>query len=335
MKTSTFLLAALIVLTLASCQSESNDPPIPPEEVTTKMLVYYKFYENGALDYEGYARYYLDTPAKTLYKSYDTVNNIQEKFVYDANGRLIKKVYPLSDTDPSRKDSVIITRPSVNTVVFTYVGPNVTYTAVTTDLAGGRKRIHIETQGGTLPNDDYWIRDLYMSADGKLDSSVRQSMDGVTHTANITQTRRITWNASGTTLSIADLWDDGGPNIWIDAHTITRDNHDNAYMETFIRKLWGSDLGWGAYNFEGGLEDEDELFSDFYMTDNLMVMKGSLLTYSTSIKQYNKATGAVVTDDGTSLTEYPPVYYSDGKLKSTQEIYDGEVLKTMDLKYYN
>jgi hypothetical protein len=50
---------------------------------------------------------------------------------------------------------------------------------------------------------------------------------------------------------------------------------------------------------------------------------------------YNKSTGALIEDQGSVLTESLPVYYPDIKLKSIQEKYDGEVLKTMDLKYYN
>lgn len=335
MKTSQFLLAALTVLTLASCQRETNDTPPPPQdEVTTKMLIYYKYYDNGAIDHEGYIRWHMDTVANILYKSYDTVTNLQHKYIYDDNDRLVKIVYAFTGFNQT-PDSVIITRPSLNTVVFKTIGADYTYTAVTTDLGAGRKKIHIETASGDPTPNSYWVRDLYMSADGKLDSAVRRSYSP-TNNVEFIFTRRITYNASGTTLSIVDVWDDpDGDEIWLDTHTITRDNNDNTLMENYVKNRWGSDLAWAAYNFEGGLEEEDEIFNDFYMTDNLMVMKGSILKYTTNSKVYKKSTGAFVRDDGSVLSEYPPVYYSNGRLKSTQEIVDGEIQKAMDLKYYN
>lgn len=111
--------------------------------------------------------------------------------------------------------------------------------------------------------------------------------------------------------------------------------NNNIYLDTYIRNRWGSDLEWMNYTSDGISDLEtDQLFDDDYVQDVYTLTGGTMLSYTTNTKTYNKYTGVLVDDLGTRLVEFAPAYYPDSRLKSVQLKDDGDMKLIMDLKYY-
>lgn len=332
MKTYKILLAALAVFMLSSCQKDNEDT-IPEEEVTANMLIQYKsYYSNGSLDEQFYMRHHMDVNANILHVTADTVSDRGWRHYFDSDDRYIKVAADFSIWGPG-EDSVVITRPSANTVVITNTYGNYVLTAVTTDLGNGRKKVHVEPSDRSI---SYAIRDYYMRADGKMDSAVSKFYTSGNVLANI-DARRITYNASNIATSVVDVWNPlTFSEIQVTTHTITRDNNDNSVITAYIENRWGSDLGWLNYNLEGFMMFESAgIFYDDYMADILMVNGGTITSYSSRTIAYDRATLAPIRDQGTEVTDYTPVYYPNSRLQSIQAKRDGQLFATMELSYYD
>lgn len=329
MKTFKFLLAALSIVSLVSCQRDTDDTQLSPEEGTTKMLIQYTIYEFG-VPYEYYDRYYIDTVANILYRTYDTVNGDGFRNIYDANDRLVRSVYRDLGSDT---DSLVITRPSANTIVFeSFGGVNDIITAITTDIGSGRKRVRLEKENPSSGTD---IIDYYMAADGTMDSSVAKSYNSFDEVYLI-ERRKVNYNANRVATSIVDVSENTSDEIYVYTRTITRDNNNDTYLDAYIKSRWGSDLGWLNYTSNGIFHLEtDELFGDDYVQDVYTLTGGTMLSYNTNLKIYNKYTGVLVDDSDIILVEFVPAYYPNNRLKSVQGKENGDLELEMDLKYYN
>lgn len=314
MKSINILLTAAILLTLASCQRDTDDPNPTNTNPYRKMLVE-QTYQGGS---KQYFLYIVNPGNRTIRCVRDSARNYYEDYFYDASGKLQKVVANNWDeTVPSSRDSLVIGRPSANVIQldFTDAVLDIGYTATTSDLGGGRKQI-LMTYSGLDPvkNNVKFI----FNTSGAPDSIMYRAEDFNPGDIHLFK-REIFYNSSGVPTNATYTDVRGSSPAAVTTYNITKDTKDNAYLHSMLDSLYGTDLGWLAYDSHIGLTR----FFDQIFTDKLMLLKGS----TTSMN--------VIFPSETRLYEYIVTYDSKGRILTWNEKSNGVATYDVDITYFD
>lgn len=309
MKTSKVILALTLVILLVSCEKGNETARVPESGVYRKFLNVNEFYDqSGAIQYGDYNLVIVDSVDHSIYMVMDTVDESYTSFHYDNDGKLVKIVgYYTDNAGIVSRDSLMVTRPSANSIKWTYsAGSGVpALTMTTTDLGSSRKLITI-TEEGSDPAVFY--DKMYMNTHGSMDSLIR-TVPGNGGVGVSRLKRELFYSANHapvsqvvtTSLSTSTM-------STVSTSTITRDLHENGYLHTFLDDLYGTDMTWLSYNDNRSFI----LFLDAHFTDRIALLNGTVLTLSTLGKQYDN--GVYVADAGSADFQFIPQYDVQGRM---------------------
>jgi hypothetical protein len=319
MKTSIILLSTVTIFILTSCRKDGNDGP-PQEQgffAFNRLLVEQTTY-GGAGPYISYNLFIANPIEQTITHITDSTLSKFLIYHYDDNGRLVKIVASgLNQTDPTSRDSIIITRPTPNTVQWEYSedlqAP--VKTATITDLGGNRKQIVLTS---ALQDPAVSFEKLFINERGQLDSM------SIQHSVNPGELRfvkrKLSYNSNGKVLSMQHSdWLSSSPTIDVKTTTFTKDNTNNEYLLSFLDVLTGSDLTWmSAYPVTA----PTILFS-YVITDKLILSKGTVTSCTATLNSQ------------TIFSEFPVQYDNQGRIVTWSEIKNGTRALDVSITYYD
>jgi hypothetical protein len=334
MKTQYILIALSVALLLSSCSKPSDDQPYPdkPENFRKMFMVKRTDYLSMGIISSYYTIYGEDSVGHNIYAVGDSTKNGYTKWEYDVSGRLVKIVYHQLETS-TLYDSIEITRPATGTFRWNYaegtgnpvVAGTRDWTGFITDLGSSRRLVTINNDG-TDPN--LYYEKLYLNTYGGGDSSILKAAGDAPGTYNLK--RELFYNSDHQpNTQVVTVGTSTSPVTTVTTSTITRDQHEHAYLHAFINRLHGSDMVWLSFSPYRSL-NALTMGGDF--TDRILLLNGSLLTMTTEQKTYNN--GVLHSTNAMPSYQYTITYDLQGRILVSEEKRDNVLTAKTEFTYY-